>query len=305
MAVSAALVKELREKTGAGMMDCKKALMETTGDFETAVDWLRKKGLAAAAKKAGRVAAEGLTALVVDGVKGAAIELNAETDFVSKNEQFQKLVGEVVSLAKDCNSIEELKAANTNSGKNVEDLVTANVATIGENLNLRRMQAVTVNDGVVASYVHNSVAHNMGKISVLVALESSGDKAKLLDLGKKIAMHIAAAKPIALVKDEVDPALIEREKGIFVDQARASGKPENIIEKMIEGRIRKYLEEVVLLDQLFVIDGKTKISEIIKGSEKDVGASVELKAFVRYELGEGIEKEEKNFADEVAEAVKK
>ena len=304
MAISASLVKDLREKTGAGMMDCKKALVETDGNFEGAIDWLRKKGLSTAAKKAGRIAAEGLTGALVLGTKAAVIELNSETDFVSKNDHFQKIVREILDLAIDVDNLEGLKAATSTSGKTVDELVTENIATIGENLNLRRMQSVTVTEGVIASYIHNTVSDNMGKISVLVALESKGDKAALEKLGKEIAMHIAASKPVCLTSDEVDPALLEREKTIFSDHSRASGKPDNIIEKMVEGRIRKYMEEIVLLDQIFVIDGKTKISDVIAQAAKDMGTDVKLKSFVRFELGEGIEKEEKNFADEVAEVAK-
>lgn len=303
MAVNAALVKQLRESTGAGMMDCKKALTEVEGDIEKAVDWLRKKGLAAAAKKAGRVAAEGLTAVTVDGLKAVAIELNSETDFVAKNDKFQNLITEVVKCAVDSKDLDALKSSKTKSGQSVEELITASIATIGENLNLRRMQRLEITDGVISSYVHNSAAPNMGKISVLVALESTGDKAKLEELGKQIAMHVAAIKPLALTKEEVDPALLEREKDVFVEQSRSSGKPDNIIEKMIEGRIRKYLEEIVLLDQTFVIDGKTRIADVLKNAEKEVGDAIELKGFVRFELGDGIEKEEANFADEVAAVI--
>lgn len=304
MTITATLVKDLREKTGAGMMDCKKALTETSGDFEAAVDWLRAKGLAAAAKKAGRVAAEGLTAICVNGLKGAAVEINSETDFVAKNQNFQDLVKEVSEIAVGHDNIESLKAATTKSGKSVEDEVVANVATIGENLNLRRMQSVSVNDGVIASYMHNAVAENMGKIAVLVALESTGDKAKLEETAKQIAMHIAAARPECLNAESVDPALVQREKEVFTEQSRASGKPDDIIEKMIEGRIRKFLEEIVLLNQTFVIDGKTKISDVVANLAKEIGAPVELKSYVRFELGEGIEKEESNFADEVAAVAK-
>lgn len=304
MSVSALLVKELREKTGAGMMDCKKALMETNGNFEEAVDWLRTKGLAAAAKKSGRVASEGLTAVSVKNNVGAIIEINSETDFVSRNELFQNLVREVADIAVDAEDIESLKTLKARSGKNVEEEIVANIATIGENLSLRRMQSISVNDGVIASYVHNASAENMGTISVLVALESTGDKAILLEAGKKIAMHIAAAKPQSLNKEGVDPELIEREKNIFTEQSRASGKPDNIIEKMIEGRIRKFLEEIVLLDQIYVIDGKSKISEVIADLSKQVNANVVLKSYVKYEIGEGIDKEETNFADEVAAVVK-
>ena len=309
MSVSASLVKELREKTGAGMMDCKKALLETNGNFEEAVDWLRTKGLAAAAKKSGRVASEGLTAVSVNGNRAAIIEINSETDFVSRNELFQNLVREVAEIAVNVDDIESLKALKAKSGKTIEDEIIANVATIGENLTLRRMQSLSVNEGVIASYVHNAPVENMGTISVLVALESTGDKAVLLDAGKKLAMHIAAAKPQSLNKENVDPALIEREKNIFTEQSRASGKPDNIIEKrnkidLYGGWICKFLEEIVLLDQIYVIDGKSKISEVIEDLSKKVNATVVLKSYVKYETGEGIEKEEINFADEVAAVVK-
>ncbi|MBY0534154.1 MAG: translation elongation factor Ts [Rickettsiaceae bacterium] len=305
MSISASLVKDLREKTGAGMMDCKKALLETNGDFESAVDWLRTKGLAAAAKKAGRVAAEGLTAVCVKGTQGAAIEINSETDFVSRNEIFQNLVKNVAELAVGLDNIDSLKVAKSQSGKSVEEEIANNVATIGENLSLRRMQTLSVKDGVIASYVHNSSAENMGMISVLVALESSGDKAKLMETGKQIAMHVAASRPQTLNKEGVSQDMIQREKDIFTEQSRASGKPDDIIAKMIEGRIRKFLEEIVLLDQVFVMDGKTKISDVISLLAKELGTSVELKSYIRFERGEGIEKEEKNFADEVAAVVGK
>jgi len=304
MTVTAALVKDLRTKTGAGMMDCKKALVEVNGDFEAAVDWLRTKGLAAAAKKAGRVAAEGLTAVYVAGVKGAAIEINSETDFVAKNETFQGIVQEVSELAVASDNIDSLKADMTKSGKSVEDEIIANIGTIGENLNLRRMQSLSVSDGVIAPYIHNAVSDNMGKIAVLVALESTGDKTKLMEVAKQIAMHIAAARPECLNKESVNPEIIQRETDIFTEQTRESGKPDNIIEKMIEGRIRKFLEEIVLLDQVFVIDGKTKISDVVANLAKELGTPVTLKSYVRFELGEGIEKEEKNFADEVAAVAK-
>jgi len=303
MSISASLVKELREKTGAGMMDCKKALVEKNGDFEAAVDWLRTKGLAAAAKKADRIAAEGLTAVCVKGMQGAAIEINSETDFVSRNEVFQNLVKTVAQLAIGLDNIDSLKAAKTKSGKSVEEEIANNVATIGENLSLRRMQTLSVKDGVIASYIHNSSAENMGMISVMVALESTGDKTKLMEIGKQIAMHVAASKPQTLNKEGVSQDMIQREKDIFTEQSRASGKPDNIIEKMIEGRIRKFLEEIVLLDQIFVIDGKTRIYDVVAALAKELGTSVELKSYVRFERGEGIEKEEKNFADEVAAVV--
>jgi len=304
MSVSASLVKDLREKTGAGMMDCKKALVETSGDFEAAVDWLKVKGLAAAAKKADRLASEGLTALKVDTNNAAVIEINSETDFVSRNELFQSLVNKIAQKAVNCSSLEQLRSTVLEAGKTVEDLIIENVATIGENLTLRRMQTLKVNDGVIASYVHNAITDGMGKISVLVALESTGNKEKLMELGKQIAMHIAAAKPQCLNKESVDQALIQREKDIFTEQSRASGKPDNIIEKMIDGRIRKFLEEIVLLDQVFVIDGKSKISEVVANAAKELGTSVILTNYARFELGEGIEKEEKNFADEVAAVIK-
>lgn len=300
--ISSASIKELREKTGAGMMDCKKALAETKGDFEAAVDWLRKKGLSAAAKKAGRVAAEGLIAIAPAGQKAAIIELNSETDFVAKNELFQKLASNIANLALEAKGdIEKLKDQQSN-GKKVADIVAEHVGQIGENLNLRRSAYLEVQNGIVATYLHSAVAPNLGKIGVLVAIESEGDKAKLEALGKQVAMHIAAAKPDAVTSAELDAKAIQREHDIFSEQARASGKPDNIIEKMIEGRIRKYYEEVVLLEQVFVIDGKTKVSEIVENAAKDIGKPVKITKFVRFTLGEGIEKEEKNFAEEVAAA---
>jgi elongation factor Ts len=300
--ITAALVKELREKTGAGMMDCKKALAETAGDTEAAVDWLRKKGLAAAAKKSGRVAAEGLVGVAANGLVGAAVELNAETDFVARNDAFQGAVTTVTKLALDGNGdIESLKAAAyPGTGRTVAEELTHLVATIGENMNLRRIAKLEVKDGIVASYVHSALVPGLGKIGVLVALESTGDKAKLADLGKQIAMHVAAARPDALDIADVSTANLERERAVLVEQARASGKPENIIEKMVEGRVRKYYEEVVLLEQLYVIDGETKIRKVVENAAKDVGAPVTLTGFVRFQLGEGIEKEATDFAAEVA-----
>lgn len=304
MSVSAAQVRELRDRTGAGMMDCKKALTETSGDFEKAIDWLRTKGLAAAAKKAGRVAAEGLVAVAVDSKKAVAVEINSETDFLAKNENFQQLVSDLTNAALNYTTIEELEGGKTKDGKNVKDVLTNSIATIGENIKLRRMIKLEISDGVIASYIHNSAKEGMGQIAVLIALESNGDKAKLNELGKQIAMHAAAARPLTLTEDEVDADLIEREKQIFIEQAKASGKPDNIIEKMIDGRIRKYLEEIVLLKQVFLIDGKSKISEIIEATSKEIGSPIELKSYVRFELGEGIEKDKSNFADEVAAASK-
>ena len=302
--ITAALVKELREKTGAGMMDCKKALQENDGDLEAAVDWLRTKGLAKAAKKAGRVAAEGLVAVAVgDGGKQAAlVEVNSETDFVARNDQFQSLVGNVASLALEANGDLDALQGKTmpDAGKPVSDFITEAVATIGENISLRRTAALSVNQGAVAAYIHNQVVPGQGKIGVIAALESSGDTAKLEALGKQLAMHIAAVNPLALDKDSLDPAVVEKERAVLMEQARESGKPENIIEKMVEGRIRKFYEDVALLSQTFVVDGETKIEQVLKNAEGDVGAPVQLTGFVRYELGEGIEKKEEDFAAEVA-----
>jgi elongation factor Ts len=300
--ITAALVKDLREKSGAGMMDCKKALTEANGDVEAAIDWLRKKGLAAAAKKAGRVAAEGLVGVAANGLSGAAVELNAETDFVARNDAFQTAVATVTKLALDTDgTLESLQAAAyPGNGRTVAEELPTLVATIGENMNLRRVAKLTVSDGVVASYVHGALAPGLGKIGVLVALESTGDKAALAELGKQIAMHVAAARPEALDIADVSTANLERERAVLVEQARASGKPENIIEKMVEGRVRKYYEEVVLLEQLYVIDGETKIRKVVENAAKTIGAPVALTGFVRFQLGEGIEKEQSDFAAEVA-----
>ncbi|MFD2261279.1 translation elongation factor Ts [Lacibacterium aquatile] len=300
--ITAALVKELREKTGAGMMDCKKALTENNGDIEAAIDWLRTKGLAAAAKKAGRVAAEGLVGAAAEGTKGALIEVNSETDFVARNETFQSFVADSAKVVLTAGAdIEAVKtAAYPGAGKTVAEQLTDHIATIGENMSLRRAAVLSVNDGVVATYIHSAVVPNLGKIGVLVALESTGDNAKLQALGKQIAMHIAAANPMSLNIASVDPAALEREKAILVEQSRASGKPDNIIEKMVEGRIRKFYEEVVLLEQVFVIDAETKIKDVVAKAAKDIGAPVELTGFARFQLGEGIEKAQSDFAAEVA-----
>ncbi len=304
-AITAALVKELREKSGAGMMDCKKALAETDGDIEAAVDWLRKKGLAAAAKKAGRVAAEGLVGVSVTDKAAAVVEVNSETDFVARNEIFQTYVAKVAGLALDAADVEALGALPYGeAGRNVQEQLTEMVGTIGENMRLRRCAALKVSNGVVAAYVHAQVAPNLGKIGVLVALESTGDVAALEGLGKQIAMHVAAANPLFLDVSSVDADALARERDVLSEQARASGKPEAIIEKMVDGRIRKYYEETVLLEQLFVIDGETKITKVLADAEKTVGAPVKLTGFVRMALGEGIEKEESDFAAEVAAAVK-
>lgn len=301
--MSAQAVKELRERSGAGMMDCKKALDENNGDIEAAIDWLRKKGLSSAAKKAGRVASEGLVAVASNGTSGAVIELNSETDFVARNEQFQALVHEVAMEALASGTdIEALKKQKATSGKTIEEEITNAVATIGENMNLRRVTTLSVNEGVVATYIHSAVKPGMGKIGVLVALESTGKKDVLEALGKQIAMHIAAAKPEALNKESVDASRLERERAVLIDQAVASGKPKEVAEKMVEGRVRKFYEEIVLLEQLFVMDGKTKVADVVKAAEKDAGAPISLKAYERFGLGEGIEKKEDDFAAEVAKA---
>ena len=304
MSVSASLVKELREKTGAGMMDCKKALEESAGQLEAAVDWLRKKGLAAAAKKSGRVAAEGLIAVSVKGLSGAIIELNSETDFVARNEHFQQLVRTVAETALDKKGdAEAVRHAMLTSGKTVADEIVAAVATIGENMNFRRSAFVSVSQGHIASYIHSAVQPGMGKIGVLVALETEASGAKIEELGKQIAMHIAAAKPEALHREQVDISKLDRERAVLKEQAIASGKAPDIAEKMVEGRIRKYYEEVVLLEQLFVMDGKTKISDVVAEAAKEVGKPVTVTSYVLYVLGEGIEKEETDFAAEVKAAV--
>jgi elongation factor Ts len=299
--ITAALVKELREKTGAGMMDCKKALAETKGDLETAFDWLRKKGLAAAAKKAGRVAAEGLVGLTTDGTRGSMVEVNSETDFVARNQDFQKFVSDVAKLALGAKDVEALGAtAYPNSGKTVAEMLTQLIATIGENMALRRMVSLSVGKGVVVGYMHNSQAPGLGKIGVLVALESTGDPVRLAGFGKQLAMHVAAASPQAVTVAGVDASAVERERSVLAEQARASGKAEEIIAKMVEGRLRKYYEEVVLLEQTYVIDGESKVKAAVAAVAKEIGAPVEIKAFHRMALGEGIEREQKDFAAEVA-----
>ena len=301
--ITAATVKELRERTGAGMMDCKKALAEVNGDMEAAIDWLRTKGLAAAAKKAGRVAAEGLIGVAVEGTTGAAVEVNSETDFVAKNEQFQDFVRSVARIALTTgDDMDALAAADYPSGGTVAEVLTNNIATIGENQSLRRAARVSVNDGVVVSYVHNAVAPGLGKIGVLVALESGADKAELETLGKQLAMHIAAANPLALTADGLDPAMVERERGIAREKAAESGKTAEIVEKMVEGAMAKFRKENALLSQLFVIDNKTKIEDVIAGEAKRLGSPITLSTYVRFQLGEGIEKKESDFAAEVAAA---
>ncbi|MCH2487387.1 MAG: translation elongation factor Ts [Erythrobacter sp.] len=299
-------IKALRERTGAGMMDAKKALVETDGDLEAAVDALRAKGLATAQKKSSRTAAEGLIGVAVEGTKGVAVEVNSETDFVAKNDKFQDFVRSVtdVAITTDSDDVEALKAKDYPTGGTVSDKLTDNVATIGENQQIRRMKTVSVDNGVVVPYMHNAVAPNLGKIGVLVALESEADKDTLEALGKQIAMHIAAAFPQALNADGLDADLIERERAIAKEKAAESGKPENVQDKMVEGAVAKFAKENALLSQIFVMDNKTPISEVVAKAGKDAGKSIELKDYVRFQLGEGIEKEETDFAAEVAAAVK-
>ncbi|WP_417515195.1 translation elongation factor Ts [Minwuia sp.] len=302
--ITAGLVKELREKTGGGMMDCKKALQETDGDLEAAVDWLRKKGLAAAAKKAGRTAAEGLIGVATEGTRGAMVELNSETDFVARNDKFQNIVNNLTAIAlKNDGDLAAVKAAAyPGSDRNVEEELTNAIATIGENMSLRRAAGLSVSSGVVSSYVHNAVADGLGKMGVLVALESTGDQAKLDELGKQLAMHVAAANPQAISAEDMDQDTVERERTVLRDQALASGKPAEIVDKMVEGRIRKFYQEVVLMEQTFVIDGETVVKKAVKNAEAGIGAPVAVKGFVRFALGEGIEREESDFAAEVAAA---
>jgi elongation factor Ts len=303
--ITASMVKELREKTSAGMLDCKKALTENNGDMEAAVDWLRKKGLASAAKKAGRVAAEGLVSVAVNenGTSAAVVEVNSETDFVSKNEIFQDFCRTVAGLALETSGdVEEIKAvAYPSSDKNTGDYLTEElIAKIGENMNLRRSVKLSVENGVVCSYIHNAAGTNIGKIAVMVALESDGDKDVLNAKAKQIAMHIAASNPLFLTVADVDADALSRERKIFEDQAKASGKPENIIEKMVEGRVRKYYDEVVLEEQAFIMDTDKKVKAVVADLAKELGTDVKLSGYVRFGLGEGIEKKEEDFAAEVA-----
>ena len=301
--ITAATVKELRERTGAGMMDCKTALHENNGEIEAAVDWLRAKGLSAAAKKAGRTAAEGLIGVAVEGTRGAVVEVNSETDFVAKNEQFQDFVRNVAKLALDVGgSVEGLLAANYPSGGTVEEALTNNIATIGENQSLRRSAVLQVNQGVVVPYVHNAVAPGLGKIGVLVALESAAPAETLQALGKQVAMHIAAANPLALTGDQLDADMIERERSIAIEKAKESGKPQNIAEKMVEGSLAKFRKESALLSQLFVMDNKTPVADVVSSAGKEAGSDIAISAFVRFQLGEGIEKKQDDFAAEVAAA---
>ncbi len=303
--ISAGLVKELREKTGAGMMDCKRALSESQGDLESAVDWLRKKGLAAAAKKAGRVAAEGLIGAAVKGNVGALVEVNAETDFVARNDVFQKFVANVAELALSHVDLDRLKAAPyPGSGRHVADELAHLIATVGENMSLRRMARLHVAHGAVAAYVHNAVAPNLGKIGVLVALESAGNPDHLAGVGRQLAMHVAAAKPQYLDIASVPATDLARERDVLREQAKASGKPDAVIDKMVEGRLRKFYEESVLIEQIFVIDNETKVAKVLDAAAKEIGAPVKMAGFERLVLGEGVEKEQTDFAAEVAATLK-
>ncbi|WP_373088875.1 translation elongation factor Ts [Sneathiella sp.] len=304
-AITAGLVKELRTRSGAGMMDCKKALTETDGDIDAAIDWLRTKGLANAAKKSGRVAAEGLVAVSANGTSGAVVEVNAETDFVGRNEDFQKLVSGIASVAAETGKdVDGIKASLfPGASVTVEEKLTAAISTIGENMNLRRATSLSVEKGVVASYMHNAVAEGLGKIGILVALKSDGDTEALATLGKQIAMHIAATSPQSISVADLDPEAVERERGILSQQARESGKPEEIIGKMVEGRLSKFYKDVVLLEQTFVIDGENTVKAAIDVVAKQIGSPIEVTGMARYAVGEGIEKEETDFAAEVAAAV--
>lgn len=302
--ITASMVKELREKSGAGMMDAKNALVENGGDIEKAMDWLRTKGLAKAAKKAGRTAAEGLVAVAKSGNKAAVVEVNSETDFVARNSQFQDFVKKAAEVSLSAESdLQKLASAPYGEGKSVQDTLTSLIATIGENMSLRRTATLSVGSGVVASYVHNAIADGLGKIGVLVALESTGDAGKLEALGKQVAMHVAAVNPAYLDSSAVDAAVLEREKNVIRETAKEQGKAPEIIEKMLEGRVRKFYEEVCLLEQVFVMDGETKVSKVIENAAKDIGAPVKLAGFIRFQVGEGIEKEEADFAAEVAAVV--
>ena len=301
--ITAGSVKELRERTGAGMMDCKKALAEVNGEMEAAIDWLRAKGLAAAAKKAGRTAAEGLVGVAVEGNRGAVVEVNSETDFVAKNEIFQDFVRNVAKLAlQHGTDVDALGAAPYPEGGTVQEKLTDNIAKIGENQSLRRGAVLEVSEGAIVSYVHNQVVPGLGKIGVLVALESAAPAERLAALGKQIAMHVAAAHPLALSAESLSAELVERERAIAMEKAKESGKPQNIIEKMVEGGLAKFRKDNALLSQLFVMDNKTPVAEVVASAAREAGTGIALKGFVRFQLGEGIEKKQEDFAAEVAAA---
>ena len=302
--ITASLVKELRDKTGAGMMDSKTALVETKGDLEAAVDWLRKKGLAKAAKKSGRVAAEGLIGAVVAKNKGVLVEVNSETDFVARNEQFQGLVKLIAQAAlHNSTDVEKLKAVKM-GGSTVEEAIASAISTIGENMTLRRAAVLTVAEGVVGSYVHSSIADGLGKIGVLVGLESKGKPDTLAEIGRKIAMHVAASNPQAIDAAGLDKATIERERNVLADKARAAGKPDNVIEKIVESGLKTYYKEVTLAEQAFVHDPSKSVGQALKEAEGQAGGPIKISGFLRYALGEGVEKQEQDFAAEVAAVVK-
>jgi len=302
--ITAALVKELREATGAGMMDCKNALSETAGDMQSAIDWLRKKGLSAAAKKSGRVTSEGLVGVIVEGTSGAIVEINAETDFVARNETFQEFVTTVARLSLDTGEDTSVLENATYPGRHmsVREHLGELIATIGENINLRRAMVLSVDKGVIGTYVHNALTPGLGRIGVLVAIESPARAADLKTLGKQLAMHVAAASPRAVAPEDVDTGELERERDVLAEQARASGKPEEIIEKILEGRLRKFYEEVCLLEQTFAIDGETRVRKVLEDAAKDLGMPVTVRGFTRFALGEGIEKKTTDFVAEVAAA---
>ena len=302
MTLSASMVKELREKSGAGMMDCKKALVESHGNMEKAIDWLRKQGLSAVAKKSNRVAAEGLIGISISEVKGAIVEINSETDFVARNELFQNFVKNCSNLVllnkSDINGLKKLSFPDTD--RSVDQELNNNIATIGENMNIRRVEYLEVSEGVIASYIHNKIAEDLGKLGVIVAIESQAKQSQLLDVGKQIAMHIAATSPKALNIDDLDNDLVKREREVLIDQAMSTGKPKEIAEKMVQGRLQKFFQEVVLNEQVSVIDGETKIKDVIKRLSNDLGTKVKIKDFKIFKLGEGIEVAENDFAAEVA-----
>ena len=304
MAITAAMVKELREKTQAGMMDCKKALNETGGDLEAAADWLRKKGIAKAGKKASRIAAEGLVAAASNGTKGVVVEVNSETDFVARNDQFQDVVARIAQRGLDFDTTDELANADFDGGKTTTEYLTELVGTIGENMSFRRMETLEVGQGVVESYIHNAVKPDMGKIGVLVALETDGDAEEVKTLAKQIAMHVAATSPLANTVDDLDPAVVSKEREMLKAEALESGKPENIVDKMVDGRMQKFFKESVLATQVFVMDGERTVETVLEDEGKKLGKPITLAGFVRMAVGEGIEKKEENFAEEVMAAAK-
>ena len=303
--ITAALVKELRDKTGAGMMDCKNALVETNGNIEESVDWLRKKGISGAEKKSSRTAADGVVTVSVSDNAAALVEINSETDFVSRNPDFQKFAKNVSSIALNSGSnLDELKNAKyLDSGKSVKDALTDLIGLIGENIVIRRTVLFNSSTNILSTYIHGQIDEGLGKIGVMLSIESNGDVEKIKELGKKLAMHIAASKPVAISSKDVDPSIIDRERKILIEQAKDSGKPDNIIEKMVEGRISKFFSEITLLDQTWVMDGESKVSKVIENIEKEISCNIVIKDFKYFILGEGIEIETKDFATEVAETI--